>query len=123
MKNYSEKITWFIGLLSIAGILLLIIFYPAQSLLRWQSDFLAQCFFVLMLCFALCLLRVVAGPSTADRAAALNSLSTLVVGFCAILSIPTGRDWYIDVAIAWALQSFIGMLAIAKNLEGKGFDE
>ena len=123
MKNYSEKITWFIGLLSIAGVLLLIIFYPAQSLLRWQSDFLAQCFFVLMLCFALCLLRVVAGPSTADRAAALNSLSTLVVGFCAILSIPTGRDWYIDVAIAWALQSFIGMLAIAKNLEGKGFDE
>ena len=123
MKNYSEKITWFIGMLSIAGVLLLIIFYPAQSLLRWQSDFLAQCFFVLMLCFALCLLRVVAGPSTADRAAALNSLSTLVVGFCAILSIPTGRDWYIDVAIAWALQSFIGMLAIAKNLEGKGFDE
>ena len=123
MKNYSEKITWFIGMLSIAGVLLLIIFYPAQSLLRWQSDFLAQCFFVLMLCFALCLLRVVAGPSTADRAAALNSLSTLVVGFCAILSISTGRDWYIDVAIAWALQSFIGMLAIAKNLEGKGFDE
>ena len=123
MKNYSEKITWFIGMLSIAGVLLLIIFYPAQSLLRWQSDFLAQCFFVLMLCFALCLLRVVAGPSTADRAAALNSLSTLVVGFCAILSIPTGRDWYIDVAIAWALQSFIGMLAIAKNLEGIGFDE
>ena len=123
MKNYSEKITWFIGMLSIAGVLLLIIFYPAQSLLRWQSDFLAQCFFVLMMCFALCLLRVVAGPSTADRAAALNSLSTLVVGFCAILSIPTGRDWYIDVAIAWALQSFIGMLAIAKNLEGKGFDE
>ena len=123
MKNYFEKITWFIGMLSIAGVLLLIIFYPAQSLLRWQSGFLAQCFFVLMLCFALCLLRVVAGPSTADRAAALNSLSTLVVGFCAILSISTGRDWYIDVAIAWALQSFIGMLAIAKNLEGKGFDE
>jgi multicomponent Na+:H+ antiporter subunit F len=123
MKDYPGKIIWFMGLLSIAGILLLIIFYPMQSLLRWQSDFLAQCFLVLMLCFALCLLRVIAGPSTADRAAALNSLSTLVVGFCAILSIPTGRDWYIDVAIAWALQSFIGMLAIAKYLEGKGFDE
>jgi multicomponent Na+:H+ antiporter subunit F len=123
MKGYSEKITWFIGLLSIVCILLLIIFYPVQSLLRWQSGFLTQCFLVLMLCFALCLFRVVAGPSTADRAAALNSLSALVVGFCAILSIPTGRDWYIDVAIAWALQSFIGMLAIAKYLEGKGFDE
>jgi multicomponent Na+:H+ antiporter subunit F len=123
MKNSFEKIIWLMGLLSIAGILLLIIFYPMESLLRWQSDFLSRCFFVLMLCFALCLFRVVAGPSTADRAAALNSLSTLVVGFCAILSISTGRDWYIDVAIAWALQSFIGMLAIAKNLEGKGFDE
>jgi multicomponent Na+:H+ antiporter subunit F len=50
-------------------------------------------------------------------------MGILIVGFCAILSIPTGRDWYIDIAIAWALQSFIGALALAKYLEGRGFDE
>ena len=63
------------------------------------------------------------GPTAADRAVAIDTMGILVVGFCAILSIPTGRDWYIDIAIAWALQSFIGALALAKYLEGRGFDE
>ena len=76
-----------------------------------------------MLCFAMCLFRVIAGPTPADRAVAIDTLGILIVGFCAILSIPTGRDWYLDIAIAWALQSFIGALALAKYLEGRGFDE
>ncbi|HOX54539.1 MAG TPA: monovalent cation/H+ antiporter complex subunit F [Candidatus Omnitrophota bacterium] len=63
------------------------------------------------------------GPSAADRAIAADIMGILIVGFCAVLSIPTGRDWYIDIAIAWALQSFIGALALAKFLEGKGFDD
>jgi len=63
------------------------------------------------------------GPTPADRAVAVDTLGILIVGFCAVLSISTGRDWYIDIAIAWALQSFIGALALAKYLEGRGFDE
>jgi hypothetical protein len=35
----------------------------------------------------------------------------------------TGRSWYIDIGMAWALQSFIGSLALAKYLEGKGLEE
>ena len=88
-----------------------------------QALFLARCFFILMICFAICLLRIVLGPTSVDRAVVINALGILIVGFCAILSIPTGRDWYLDIAIAWALQSFIGALAIAKYLEGKGLDE
>jgi len=42
---------------------------------------------------------------------------------CAILTISTGRSWYIDIGIAWALQSFISTLALSKYLEGRGFDE
>jgi multicomponent Na+:H+ antiporter subunit F len=89
----------------------------------WQSPFLSHCFFILMICFALCLVRLMLGPTPADRAVAIDTLGILIVGFCAILSIYTGRDWYIDIAIAWALQSFIGALALAKYLEGRGFDE
>jgi multicomponent Na+:H+ antiporter subunit F len=71
----------------------------------------------------MCLLRVIKGPIPADRAVAMDTLGILIVGFCAILSISTGRDWYLDIAIAWALQSFIGALALAKYLEGRDFDE
>jgi len=119
----SKYLRWFLGLLGISAILLFISLYTLPSLLKWQSPFLSRCFFILMLCFGLCLVRLLRGPTPADRAVAVDTLGILIVGFCAILSIPTGRDWYIDIAIAWALQSFIGALALAKYLEGRGFDE
>lgn len=119
----AKYLRWCLGLLGLAAALLFITLYPIPSLLMWQSAFLSRCFFILLLCFALCLLRLTLGPTAADRAVAIDTLGILIVGFCAILSIPTGRDWYIDIAIAWALQSFIGALALAKYLEGKGFDE
>jgi multicomponent Na+:H+ antiporter subunit F len=69
------------------------------------------------------LYRILKGPTAADRAVAIDTLGILIVGFCAILSLSTGRSWYLDIAIAWALQSFIGVLALAKFLEGRSFDE
>ena len=119
----KKNIRWLIGLVILAVSIIFIMAYPIPSLLNWQSPFLARCFFILMLCFAMCLFRVMAGPTPADRAVAIDTLGILIVGFCALLSIPTGRDWYLDIAIAWALQSFIGALALAKYLEGRGFDE
>ncbi|MDP2929497.1 MAG: monovalent cation/H+ antiporter complex subunit F [Candidatus Omnitrophota bacterium] len=100
-----------------------IILAPVPSMLKWQSNFLARSFLFLLLCAALCLYRILRGPTAPDRAIAIDMLGILIVGFCAILSLPTGRDWYIDIGIAWALQSFIGIMALAKHLEGKDFDE
>ena len=71
----------------------------------------------------LCLWRVLRGPTAPDRAVAIDMLGILIVGLCAVLSIPTGRDWYIDIGIAWALQSFIGIMALSKSMEGKDFDD
>jgi multicomponent Na+:H+ antiporter subunit F len=119
----KKNITYIAGFLAVTGILAAITFLPLPSLLAWQSGFLSRVFFVLMLCFSMCLLRIMMGPTLSDRAVAIDTLGVLIVGFCAILSIPTGRDWYLDIAIAWALQSFVGALALAKYLEGKGFDE
>ncbi|MDD4894481.1 MAG: cation:proton antiporter, partial [Candidatus Omnitrophica bacterium] len=99
------------------------IFYSFPSLLEWQSPLLKRAFFILFLCASFCLWRIFMGPTASDRAAALDILGILIVGFCAILGIPTGRDWYIDIGIAWALQSFISILALAKYLEGRRFDE
>ena len=54
-----------------------------------------------------------AGPSP-DR---------LMLGSEGIFGVITGQDFYLNVAIAWALLAFIGTLALAKYLEGRGFDE
>ncbi len=71
----------------------------------------------------MCLYRIGRGPTAPDRTVAIDILGVILVGFCALLSLWTGRDFYISVAIAWALLSFIGTLALAKYLEGKGLDE
>jgi len=85
---------------------------------------LFQLFFaILLLCCFLCLYRIGRGPTAPDRTVAIDILGTLVVGFCALLSILTGKDFYLNVAIAWALLSFIGTIALSKHLEGRGFDE
>jgi multicomponent Na+:H+ antiporter subunit F len=73
-------------------------------------------------CF-LCLFRVAMGPTPADRAIAIDTIGIMVVGICGVFGIVTGRDWYLNIAIAWALLSFISTLALAKYLEGRGFDE
>ena len=71
----------------------------------------------------LCLYRLAAGPTAPDRTVALEIMGIILVGFCTLISILTGEDFYMSVAIAWALLSFIGSLALGKYLEGRGFDE
>ena len=119
----ARRLRWFLGFVFIAAILAVIMFAEIPSMLQWQSNFLKRAFLVLLLSFFFCFLRIFRGPTAADRAVATDILGILIVGFCAILSIHTGRSWYIDIGIAWALQSFIGTLALAKYLEGKHFDE
>lgn len=74
---------------------------------------------VLLLCCALCLYRIARGPTAPDRTLGIDILGTVVVGFCALLSQLTGRDYLMNVALVWALVSFVGTLALAKHLEGR----
>jgi len=77
----------------------------------------------LFICCFLCLYRIGRGPSAPDRTVAIDILGIVIVGFCAILGLSTAKDYYLNVAIAWSLLSFIGTIALAKFLEGKSFDD
>jgi len=77
----------------------------------------------LFICCFLCLYRIGLGPTAPDRTVAIDTLGIVVVGFCAILSLVTKKDFYLNIALAWALLSFIGTIALAKFLEGRNFDE
>ena len=84
---------------------------------------LILCYLGLTACCFLCLYRIGRGPSAPDRTVAIDILGIIVVGFSAVLSLATGKDFYLNVALAWALLSFIGTIALAKFLEGRNFDE
>jgi len=77
---------------------------------------------VLLLSSVLCLYRIGRGPTAPDRTIAIDILGTLVVGFCCVMALVTGQEYYMNIAIAWALISFVGTLALAKYLEGRSYD-
>ena len=80
-------------------------------------------FYLLLGAAFLCLVRIAQGPTPPDRTVAIDILGTLIVGFFALYSVRTGEGFYMNVALVWALISFIGTMAVAKFLEGRGFDE
>jgi multicomponent Na+:H+ antiporter subunit F len=122
----KKRIQWARGTAVLLGVLYVILFKGLPVLFYQDLPFIAffqRCFYVLLLASALCMVRVFFGPTAADRIVAIDILGILIVGFCAVLCIPTGRNWYMDIGIAWALQSFIATLALAKFLEGRDLDE
>jgi len=89
-----------------------------------MSGSLPSVFFALLLaCSFLCLYRLGKGPTAPDRTVAVDILGTLVVGLCALFALRSGSSFYMNIATAWALLSFIGAIALAKYLEGKAYDE
>ena len=79
--------------------------------------------FGLLVCCAMCLYRIANGPTASDRMVAIDILGTVVVGFVAILTAVSGKIYLLDVALVWALVSYIGTLALAKYLVGKRLNE
>jgi len=77
----------------------------------------------LFICCFLCLYRIGRGPTAPDRTVAIDILGIVIVGFCALLAVGTGKDFYLNIGLAWALLSFIGTIALAKFLEGRSFDD
>jgi multicomponent Na+:H+ antiporter subunit F len=65
------------------------------------------------------LFRVVKGPTMPDRVVALDAINTLVVAAMVVLGAAFGEIIYIDIAIVYALLSFVSTVYIAKYLEGK----
>jgi multicomponent Na+:H+ antiporter subunit F len=63
------------------------------------------------------------GPTPSDRSVGIDILGTLIVGFCALMTLFTGRDYFINIGISWALLSFVATIALAKFLERRSFDE
>ena len=121
-----KTIRWTVGGVALAAVVAAILVQPPAFLAAAAQPygaFVSRAFYILLLCAVLSLFRVLAGPTGADRIMAIDIVGILIVGVCALLGVATGQSWYIDIGIAWALQSFIGVLALAKHLEGKAFDE
>jgi multicomponent Na+:H+ antiporter subunit F len=68
--------------------------------------------------FLLALFRFVKGPSPADRVVAFDVMTIVAITGIALITLVEGRGIYLDVALIYALLSFLGVIAIARYLEG-----
>lgn len=63
-------------------------------------------------------IRFVKGPTAADRTVALDTLTTIGVAALVLLGYVFQRFIYVDVALIYAVLGFIGVIVIARYLEG-----
>ena len=70
--------------------------------------------------FLLALYRCLKGPSVADRVVAFDVLTIVAVTGIVLTALVQGRGIYLDVALIYALLSFLGVIVVARYLE-RGF--
>jgi len=63
------------------------------------------------------LIRLIKGPSVADKAISLDVMTVISISLIVYISAILKKTIYIDVALVYALISFVGVVAIARFLE------
>lgn len=72
--------------------------------------------FILVFVIALTSYRVLRGPHAADRLQAIDAWTTLLIAVIVVGSVILEESALMDIAMALALFSFVGTLAIARFL-------
>lgn len=85
------------------------------------SDELLITLVFLSFCVVMAIIRVIRGPTAPDRVVGLDTINTIVIVGMVVFGAAFNEVIYIDVAIVYALLSFISTLFIAKYLEGGKF--
>jgi multicomponent Na+:H+ antiporter subunit F len=67
--------------------------------------------------FLLALVRFMRGPLAVDRVIAFDVLTIIAITFIVLAALIEGRYIYLDVALVYALLSFLGVITIARYLE------
>ncbi len=67
-------------------------------------------------------IRLLKGPTPADRVVALDTFNIIVIGVIALLAYSFENSLYLDIAIVYAILAFIETIVFARYLEGNHGD-
>ncbi|MGM0446120.1 MAG: monovalent cation/H+ antiporter complex subunit F [Bacillota bacterium] len=65
----------------------------------------------------LTLIRGIIGPTSLDRIIVINVIGTKTVAIMVLYAIIFGEYYFVDIALVYALISFIASISVAKYLE------
>ena len=81
---------------------------------------LTFCAGVLAFCTLGCLIRAITGPSTADRLVAVNMTGMEVIAMICIVATRSGEYGFADIALIYAIFSFLAVAVLTTILTGRG---
>jgi len=65
------------------------------------------------------LIRLIAGPTAFDRVVGLDTLNIIITATVVLLALVLKNEMYLDIAIAYAVLSFLETILFARFLEGR----
>ncbi|MCM8857447.1 MAG: cation:proton antiporter [Candidatus Thiodiazotropha sp. (ex Lucinoma kastoroae)] len=68
----------------------------------------------------LSLLRLLLGPTAPDRVVAADTLAVITTSGLVVLAALLASPLYLDVALIYGTLAFVGVVAIARAIEGNG---
>jgi len=73
---------------------------------------------IIALAVLLAMVRLLKGPTASDRLLSLDTLTTITLAFIVVFGLLMKRVIFMDVALVYAVIGFIGIVIVAKFLEG-----
>ena len=78
-----------------------------------HSFYIVVLAFLIIFCI-LCLIRLIKGPSVADRLLAANMLGGIVIVIICVAAVMLGEDFLLDVGLVYALISFLAVIILSQ---------
>lgn len=76
----------------------------------------------LMILVFVCLFRAIIGPRAIDRVISINIIGTKALVIISLISLVFNEAFYLDVAIVYALISFIMTIGVSKYIDAENID-
>ena len=77
-------------------------------------------FFVLVAAgVILSFIRILLGPTSSDRVAALDTMNVMLIGTIAVIAFILKRGIYLDIALVYGLLSYLETVVISRYMEGR----
>ena len=78
---------------------------------------------VLSLLTVFCLIRAIRGPRVSDRVVSINMIGTLTMTMICILAMMMDEGYLVDVALVYALISFLAVVVLCKVYMGVALEK
>ncbi|MGP3778091.1 monovalent cation/H+ antiporter complex subunit F [Halanaerobium saccharolyticum] len=77
-------------------------------------------FLIITAAVLLAVIRMLKGPTAADRIVSLDTVTTIISSLLVVLALFFKNNIYLDISFVFAALSFTSVVVIARYLEGRG---